>query len=534
VSRFDRLSLLAVTAVAALLRLPGIAARGAFDADQGHDMLTLMAFTRDGVVPLLGPKTSVADFHHGAFYYFLMAPAAAISNDDPVIVTAWIAILGIAAVMLTWWFARSIGGPLAGALAGLLLAISPAAIDESTFIWNPNPIAFFAVLAMGAAWKGHVGARVTADAAGTSMGGAAPVRTSAAWWAIAIGAAGAVTQLHVLGVVFLAAIGVLALLELRSAGPARRSALLGILGGAVLVFLLFVPLLVHELRSDFSETRLMLDYLLDGGSAQAANPALALAFTLFRVVGWPLVGLVTDVPAAAGVLVAIVIGLIGIWDLRARGSAQRTALWWLAGILAWSTVALAFAAPSLQTVVAGLPNDHYHAFVDPIVVILIAVPVAGMFEAAVARWRANPTPVRAVVPAVLGVGVALLAIGMLSRKPAPDPNGGWPAMQAAGERVAARLGEFAVSLRSEPRFKLSDALGFPVAYAGGLVSPGERFTEHYVAIVCDRLFDAVQQRRCGGPAEDFRIGLETDTAILVDRFDASPRTVISVYEVPDR
>ena len=101
-SRFDRLSLLLVTAVAALLRLPGIDARGAFDADQGHDMRTLVAFTRDGLVPLLGPKTSVGEFHHGAFYYFLLAPAAAISNGDPVAVTAFIALLGIGAVVLTW------------------------------------------------------------------------------------------------------------------------------------------------------------------------------------------------------------------------------------------------------------------------------------------------------------------------------------------------------------------------------------------------------------------------------------------------
>ena len=39
---------------------------GTWDADQGHDMLVLRAFVRDGVVPLLGPPTSIGDFHHGA------------------------------------------------------------------------------------------------------------------------------------------------------------------------------------------------------------------------------------------------------------------------------------------------------------------------------------------------------------------------------------------------------------------------------------------------------------------------------------
>ena len=113
-SRFDRLALGISVLVAAVMRFPGIEARGRFDADQGHDMLTLLAFTRDGVIPLLGPKTSAGDFHHGAFYYFLLAPAAAISNADPVVVTTFLALLGVGAVALTWWLGRAIGGSRAG------------------------------------------------------------------------------------------------------------------------------------------------------------------------------------------------------------------------------------------------------------------------------------------------------------------------------------------------------------------------------------------------------------------------------------
>ena len=56
------------------------------------------------------------------------------------VVTGEIALFGIAAVAGTWWLARLVGGPLAAAAAGLLAAISPAGIDESTFIWNPNLI----------------------------------------------------------------------------------------------------------------------------------------------------------------------------------------------------------------------------------------------------------------------------------------------------------------------------------------------------------------------------------------------------------
>ncbi len=40
---------------------PGLATAGTWDADQGHDMLVLRALVRDGVVPLLGPPTSIGD-----------------------------------------------------------------------------------------------------------------------------------------------------------------------------------------------------------------------------------------------------------------------------------------------------------------------------------------------------------------------------------------------------------------------------------------------------------------------------------------
>ena len=140
--------------LAAALRLPDLATRGTWDADQGHDMLVLRALVRDGVIPLLGPPTSIGDVHHGALYYYLLAPAAALTGgDSPLAVVAWIALAGIAAVGVTWWLARSMGGPVAGLVAGLAMAISPAAVDESTFIWNPNLIALSSAVALAGAWR---------------------------------------------------------------------------------------------------------------------------------------------------------------------------------------------------------------------------------------------------------------------------------------------------------------------------------------------------------------------------------------------
>jgi Dolichyl-phosphate-mannose-protein mannosyltransferase len=526
-SRFDRVALFAVVAIAALLRLPGIAARGRFDADQGHDMATLVAFTRDGIVPLLGPKTSVGDFHHGAFYYFLLAPAAALSNGDPVAVTAFLALLGIGAVALAWWLARSIAGPLAGAVAGLLLAVSPAAIDESTFIWNPNPIAFFAVLALAAAWRAH--------GCASSPTRERPLQI---WWAVALGAAGAVTQLHVLGVVFLVAMLGIAVLELRH----DRRVAVGIVTGLGLIVVLFLPLLASELQTGFLETRRILDYLRGGDAATLGGPASALAFTFLRVVGWPIVGLVTDVPAAAAIVLAVTVGLAALGLLRARG-AERTGLTWLVGILVWSTVVLAFAAPSLQQVVAGLPNDHYHAFLDPIVVILIAAPAARLFEAGRDTWTSTHRPIAAIGAAAVAAGLAgIVALSLVRSPAAVDRDGGWPAMQAAGARIVADAGGAPVVLFGLPDFKLPDAVAFPIEHAGGKVVHlvdlmGFLDVPSVIVVACDRLFEPVLKQPCGGPAEDALVatltvagsGAASAPPQLRERFDASPRTSISIY-----
>ncbi|HSL98172.1 MAG TPA: hypothetical protein VK831_06330 [Candidatus Deferrimicrobiaceae bacterium] len=511
--RLERLGLLAVLALAAVTRLPGLASRGRFDADQGHDMLVLLGMTQ-GALPLLGPRTSVGEFHHGAFYYYLLSPAAFISGTDPVVVTAWLAVLGIAAVALTWWLARSVAGPLAGLIAGLLLAASPAAIEQSTFIWNPNPIPLFAALALGAAWQGRQTGR-------------------AGWWALAIGAAVAVVQLHVLGIVFLAGIVAIVALAARAAGAAERAAIArGAAGGLALGILLFLPLIVHELQTGFLETGRIAAYLASGDTADGGGLGSALVFTLLRVVGWPLVGLVTDVPPLGAVVVGVVVAL-GAWSVVAARGPSRAAAGWLVGLLAWSVIALAVTAPSLQRVVAGLPNDHSHAFADPLVAVLVALAAATLLE----RATGTAAQLRALLRVGVAVGIGLIVVVEVARwPPAADPDGGWVAARDAGASIAAATGGGAVILLGLPDFKGTDGIGYPIVAAGADVVPLEAGLDRADAVVvaCDRLFETVIGASCGGPAEDrlMRARLTLGAGQLpfaVSRFDASPRTAISIY-----
>jgi hypothetical protein len=536
--------------VAAALRLPGIAARGSWQADQGHDMLVLRTWVADGVVPLLGPPTSIGDVHHGALYYYLLGPAAWLGGGDPTAVVTEIAVLGILAVVATWWVARAISGPLAGALAGAIVALSPAAIEESTFIWNPNPIPLFAALAIGAAWRARQTGRTR-------------------WWVVALGATGVVMQLHVLGVVLLPPILGLAGLEwrrVRAGEPAgahggRRGMGRALAAGFGLVALGFVPLVIHELGHDFSEARHAIAYLTSDRPAAALDPISRFAFILFRAVGWPLVGLVTTYPAAAILAVAVTAVLV-VWFLAGSSRESRLAVAWLLGTLVFSALVLTFLAPSLATVTPFLPNDHYHAFLDPVVAVMLAVATAALTDRVAAALRslprrtaprdqaARPDPAPALATLVLA-GYAVLAIP--AWPPAVTADGGWPAALSAGRRVeaglaAAGLGTAeSVGLLGVPPFTGPDAIGYPLDFLGRTTVdlthvPAATGRPEIVVIPCDRVFEDVVGARCGGAAEDAALARwlagpgpapnDPVASSLLDRFDLSSRTQVSVYRIP--
>jgi len=158
VARLDGFTLPLLLALAALLRFPNLITRGSWEADQGRDMLILRAMVRDGVVPLVGPPTSIGDLHHGPWFYYLLSPAAALTGgDSPLAVTAFIALAGIATVAVVWWLARQMGGPVAGAVAGSLAAVSVAGVESSTFIWSPNFIGLTSALSLAATWRAWTG-----------------------------------------------------------------------------------------------------------------------------------------------------------------------------------------------------------------------------------------------------------------------------------------------------------------------------------------------------------------------------------------
>ena len=354
----DRVVLSGLVLLAALMRIPNLVTRGTWEADQGHDMLTLRSMVQDGVLPLLGPPTSIGDVHHGAWYYYLLSPAAAVTGgDSPLAVVALIALAGIAAVAAVWWLAHQMGGPVAGAVAGLVTALSAAAIDESTFIWNPNLIALSSALALGGAWRAWNGG-------------------DRRWWLLAALGTAVTMQCHILGVALFPLVAVPFLADTRRRGVGRVHV------GVLAIFgLAYLPLLINELTTGGSELQAALEYLAGGRTAGETAIPIRFAIVGLRVLSWPLTGLITDGFAVAVVASAAVVA-IAIWRSRAGGADQLAARWLGLGLL-WSVAFLTVAAPSLASVVPGLPNDHYHAFADPMVFTLLGLGVAALVRGGV-------------------------------------------------------------------------------------------------------------------------------------------------------
>jgi len=448
-------------------------------------------------------------------------------------VTALIALAGIAAVLVTWWLARSIGGPVAGLVAGLAMAVSTSAVDESTFIWNPNLIALSSAIALAGAWQAWSAGRPR-------------------WWLVA-GVGTAVTmQCHVLGVTLLPIIGSLLVADARARPPGveRRTVWRFGLAGLAIVAASFVPLVVHEVTNDFSEVNAALDYLRSGGDPTALGPIARFLVIGARVASWPLTGLLTEGAVAAVLaitaVIAVAVGLARFGTVRERQAGR-----WLGLGLLWTAFALTFASPSLASIVPGLPNDHYHAFADPMVFCLIGLGTGALWRG-VAGTGVAGTGVAGTGVAGTGVAVgrviavagvaALLGWNLLNQPAAEHADGGFPAADAAAARIVAAASVGAagapsgahLTLRSLPDFKSSEAYAYPLIRAGATVrqdrgiGPAEP-TREALVIICDSLFETAIGVPCGGPAET-TIAPPDRFGEPVDRFLAAPGRTISIYQ----
>ena len=301
--------------------------------------------------------------------------------------------------------------------------------------------------------------------------------------------------------------------------PERRRVVRFGLAGLAIVVLSFLPLAVNEVTTNFSEINAALDYIRSGGDPTALGPLVRFLVIGARVVSWPLTGLFTDAAVAGliatAVVIAIIVALARFGTLRERQAAR-----WLGLGLLWTAFALTIISPSLATVIPGLPNDHYHAFADPMVFTLVglgagalwrvrpsrtAAPGAGAAELPdTAREDGRTVPVG---PAVVVVALAvLIAWNLVNQPPAVHPDGGFPAAETAGARILAATGaDTPITLRSLPDFKSTEAYAYPLhprrrhgrspTQGSGPVAT----SDGALVVICDSLFEEAIGAPCGGP-----------------------------------
>lgn len=151
------LSLLAVILiVAAYLRLYNIAGYMTFLGDEGRDVMVVRKMIMTHRPTFLGPTASVGGFFLGPIYYYFILPFLWLWKLDPTGPAVMVALFGVATVYVVFRVGRDFFGTAAGLIAAALYALSPVVIAYSRSSWNPNPVPFFATLAIYISWRAIV------------------------------------------------------------------------------------------------------------------------------------------------------------------------------------------------------------------------------------------------------------------------------------------------------------------------------------------------------------------------------------------
>jgi hypothetical protein len=223
---------LALFAIAAAARLVLIGT-SRFTGDEIVMWQTATRIAKGLEFPLLGPPITDGGARvPGPLFHYLMALPLLVTRA-PEGCNAVIALLGAAAVVLQWSALRPYFGEAGAALAGLLTACMPWSTLYADRIWNANAISVFVGLAFWAA------CRLRRQ---PTLGGVVVLFTACA----------AMPQFHMSApMVWLALIPIFAV-------SIRRWRWFWPLVASACALLLYVPMLVHELQSNWSNTRIFL------------------------------------------------------------------------------------------------------------------------------------------------------------------------------------------------------------------------------------------------------------------------------------
>ncbi len=244
------IALVGILALAAFLRFYKIEEYMIFLGDQGRDVIIVKNMIDDLHFPAIGPPTSVGNIYLGPLYYYMMLPPMVLTNFNPVSAAVMVSLIGVATVFLVYYLGKTWFGREAGLLASYLYAISPVTINYSRFSWNPNPLPFFALVA--------ILSMVKLQKSGNFL------------WLLLTGVAlGAALQMHYLAIVLILVIVVLWFYQVLQKS-AKKNFLKGTLLGVGAFLLVMSPLFWFDLRHNFLNYKAILA-LFGKGEAVGIN-----------------------------------------------------------------------------------------------------------------------------------------------------------------------------------------------------------------------------------------------------------------------
>ncbi len=114
--------------------------------DQGRDLLEMQKWITTGNIPLIGPSTSVGEFHLGPLYFYLLAPFFIIFNGDPLGVVYLNIFGGFLLIILSTLLILKYIDKATAFFYLIFVTFSPHIISLSRGSWNPNLQPFLAVI----------------------------------------------------------------------------------------------------------------------------------------------------------------------------------------------------------------------------------------------------------------------------------------------------------------------------------------------------------------------------------------------------
>lgn len=226
------LALVVIVLVGFALRQTGARAMMRFTGDEARDLLQAKNIIEQGIFPSLGPKIYRGHGHLGPAYAYLVAIPLWLSAYDPAGAVELVLFLDVVAIVLMYFLGRELFGNLAGLIGAGLYAVSFTMVFYARWCWHPSLVPLFTMLlfySLIQILKGRV-----------------------AFLPVVALSQGLLLQLHLSTGVLLVPVALALWQSRRSLG--RWS----IAASALVFFVVLGPLLMHELRTGFHNTRTML------------------------------------------------------------------------------------------------------------------------------------------------------------------------------------------------------------------------------------------------------------------------------------